>query len=105
MPEQISKSFKVSGFFDANDDLLKDMPDLTNENLFDKEKFRFSRKGGYYEAIMPALRLAHTLQPDALRAIHHEIRDFSGKKTPSNTLLSLIRPIIPFIDMYDGIYD
>lgn len=54
---QISKSFKVFGFFDANYDLLKDLPDLTDENLFDKEKSRFSRKGGYYEAIVPALRL------------------------------------------------
>lgn len=74
--EQIPMSFKVSGLFDPNFDLVNVWPDLMNENLFDKEKCRFRGKDGYYEAIEPALRLASRiiLLHNSLRAIHHEIR-------------------------------
>lgn len=114
MAEQIPNSFKVSDLFDANYDLLKNWPDLTNENLFDEEKCRFSEKGGSYEAIVPALRLASRIilsypthyAPFITRSESCDfVREEDVPITPSNTLLSLIRPVIPVIDMYDGMYE
>lgn len=111
MPDQISESFKVSGFFDTNYDLLKDLPDLTNENSFDKEKFRFSRKGVYYEAIAPALWLASRI---ILSYLTHYAPFITRSETcPGRRLryytiqyiVELNKVHYPLIDMYDGIYE
>lgn len=111
MLEQISKSFKVFGFFDANYELLKDLPDLTDKNLFNKEKSRFSRKGGYYEAIVPALRLVSRIilsYPTHYAPFITRSETCPGRRLPYYTIqyvVELIRPVIPFIDMYDGMYE
>lgn len=36
--EHIPMSLKISGLFDPTLDLVNALPDLTNENLFDKKK-------------------------------------------------------------------
>ena len=79
-------SFKVSGLFDPNFDLVNVWPDLTNENLFDKEKCRVRGKGGYYEATETALRLASRIYSPTQLTTRHSSRDqrflaLSGNKT------------------------
>lgn len=107
-------SFKVSDLFDPNLDLVNVWPDLTNENLFDKEKCRFSAIGGYYEAIEPALRLASRIilshpthyAPFITRSENCDfVREEDVPIASTDTLLSLIRPVIPFIDMDEGMYE
>lgn len=112
--EQIPMSFKGSDLFDPNFDVENVWPDLTNENLFDKEKCRFSGKGGYYEAIEPALRLASRIilsypthyAPFITRSENCDfVHEEDVPVAPTDTLLNLIRPVIPFIDMDEGMYE
>ncbi len=104
----------MSGLFDPTLDLVNVLPNLTNENLFDKKKCRFSGKGGYYEAIEPALRLASRIilsyptyyAPFITRSENCDfVRDEDVPIAPTDRLLGLIRPVIPFIDMDEGMYE
>lgn len=60
---------------------------------------------------MPALQLASRiiLLHYAAFITRSETCDFVREEdvpiTPSSTLLSLIRPVIPFIDMHEGMYE
>lgn len=112
--EKIPMSFRVSGLFDPTLDLVNVLPNLTNENLFDKKKCRFSGKGGYYEDIKPAIRLASRIilsyptyyAPFITRSENFDfVRDEDVPIATKDALLSLIRPVIPFIDMDEGMYE
>lgn len=112
--EKVPMSFKVSGLFDPTLDLVNILPNLKNENPFDQKKCRFSGKGGYYEAIEPALRLASRIilsyptyyAPFIMRSENCDfVRDEDVPIATKGTLLSLIRPVIPFIDMDEGMYE
>lgn len=112
--EQIPMSFKVSDLFDPNFDLVNVWPDLTNENLFDKEKCRFSGKGGFYEAIEPALRLASRIiisypnhyAPFITRSTNCEfVREEDVPAASPDTLLRSIRAVIPYIDIDEDMYE
>lgn len=104
--EQIPMSFKGSDLFDPNFDVENVWPDLTNENLFDKKKCRFSGKGGYYEAIEPALRLASRIilsypthyAPFITRSENCDfVHEEDVPVAPTDTLLNLIRPLSPLL--------
>lgn len=111
--EQIPTSFKVTDLFDPKLNLVNVWPDLTNENLFDKEKCRFSGKPGFYEAIEPALRLALRIilsypnhyAPFITRSGSCDfVRGEDVPVAPPDTLLSFIRAVIPFIDVDEDMY-
>lgn len=67
-----------------------------------------------YEAIEPALRLASRIilsyptyyTPFITRSENCDfVRDEDVPIAPTDTLLGLIRPVIPFIDMDEGMYE
>ena len=106
--------FKVADLFDPNLDLVNVWPNLTNENLFDKKKCRFGKKGGFYEAIEPALRLASRIilshpnhyAPFITRSGSSDfVREEDVPDAPTDVLLSLIRASIPFIDIDEDMYE
>lgn len=112
--EQILISFKLSDFFDPILDLMNIWPNLTNKNLFNQKKCQFSGKDGYYETIKSALQLTSRLilsysthyMPFITRSEYYDfVRDEVVPITPTDTLLSLIRIAILFIDMDEGMYE
>lgn len=111
LSKQIPMGLKWSDLFDPNFDVENI---LTDVNLFDKEKCRFSGKDEFYEAIEPALRLAsriilsYQIQYSPFITRSENFDCVYKKDVPvasTDTLLNFIRPVIPFIDMDEGMYE
>lgn len=105
---EVPISFGPESFYTSSDDQVQNICNLSNENLFPKERVMFSRRDRVYSALMPSFLLAsriilskpQTFNLFVARKCH---QGFVGPEDiihmEPETLIPKIRDYIPNVDL------